>query len=44
MTVEKPAAVSQPARRVWQRPVIECREVRPEVTAYAGAGDPWRNR
>jgi len=44
MTVKKPSAAPQPARRAWQRPVIECREVRPEVTAYAGAGGPWLNR
>lgn len=31
-------------RRTWTRPVIECREVRPEVTAYAGDGGPWLKR
>jgi hypothetical protein len=31
-------------RRTWQRPTIECREVRPEVTAYAGGSDPWLTR
>lgn len=32
-------------RKTWQRPVIECREVRAEVTAYAGddAGS-WSKR
>lgn len=44
MTVQKLPAAAQPVRRTWQRPVIECREVRPEVTAYAGAGGPWSNR
>ncbi|HLL64212.1 MAG TPA: hypothetical protein VK453_00515 [Micromonosporaceae bacterium] len=43
MTSPKPSAAT-PSRRAWHRPVIECREVRPEVTAYAGAGDPWFNR
>jgi hypothetical protein len=31
-------ATTQP-RRVWSRPRFECLESRPEVTAYAGAGD-----
>lgn len=32
-------------RRAWQRPVIECREVRSEVTAYAGDdGGSWSTR
>jgi hypothetical protein len=31
-------------RRAWVRPTIECREVRPEVTAYAGGSDPWLTR
>ncbi|MEV6925235.1 hypothetical protein AB0M46_12125 [Dactylosporangium sp. NPDC051485] len=41
-----PAATQQtppaaPARRSWAPPRIECRETRPEITAYSGAGDPW---
>ena len=32
------------ARRVWTPPAVECREVRPEVTAYAGDGDSWQSR
>jgi hypothetical protein len=31
-------------RRAWRPPTIECREVRPEVTAYAGGSDPWLSR
>jgi len=31
-------------RRTWTPPAIECREVRPEVTAYAGDGGPWLTR
>jgi hypothetical protein len=31
-------------RRTWTRPVVECQEARPEVTAYAGMGGPWLTR
>jgi hypothetical protein len=40
MSVKKQGA----ARRTWTRPTIECREVRPEVTAYSGGVDPWLTR
>lgn len=32
-----------PARQAWVRPEVECLETRPEITAYAGGGDPWNN-
>jgi hypothetical protein len=30
-----------PARRRWTAPRVECLESRPEVSAYAGTGQPW---
>ncbi len=44
MNVQKSSRTSNSARRMWQRPVIECREARPEVTAYAGSDLPWLSR
>ena len=45
VTMSKKSSASRSAsRRAWQAPTIECREVRPEVTAYAGGGDPWLTR
>ena len=32
-----------PARTAWVHPEVECLETRPEITAYAGGGDPWNN-
>ena len=28
----------------WAAPEVECCEIRPEVTAYAGTGEPWATR
>ncbi|MEE1942822.1 hypothetical protein V1L54_26005 [Streptomyces sp. TRM 70361] len=46
VSTEKPATAPPPAtaRRTWQPPVVECREVRAEVTAYAGARPAWPKR
>jgi len=41
---KKSSSLRSASRRAWQAPTIECREVRPEVTAYAGGGDPWLTR
>ena len=27
--------------RAWRAPRVECLEARPEISAYAGAGEPW---
>ena len=29
-------------RRAWRKPRVECLESRPEISAYAGAGEPWQ--
>jgi hypothetical protein len=29
------------ARLPWRKPRVECLESRPEVSAYAGTGEPW---
>lgn len=40
VTTEKSRVLAvTPAKREWSRPQLECLESRPEVTAYAGAGD-----
>ncbi|MEH1127733.1 hypothetical protein [Micromonospora sp. CPCC 206061] len=38
-----PPAGAEPVRRAWARPAVQCLDVRPEVTAYAGGGTgPWQ--
>ena len=29
-------------RKVWTKPKVVCLEARPEISAYAGAGEPWQ--
>jgi hypothetical protein len=28
-------------RQAWRKPRVECLESRPEISAYAGTGEPW---
>jgi hypothetical protein len=30
-----------PNRPKWRKPSVECLESRPEISAYAGTGEPW---
>jgi hypothetical protein len=38
LTHDRPTETPAPE---WTPPQVECYETRPEVTAYAGGGDPW---
>ena len=31
-------------KKTWTKPKTECLESRPEVSAYAGTGQPWLKR
>jgi hypothetical protein len=36
--------MSEPVRKAWTAPRTECLESRAEISAYAGAGQPWNKR
>jgi hypothetical protein len=29
-------------KTAWRKPRVECLESRPEISAYAGTGEPWQ--
>jgi hypothetical protein len=40
-TTPSTTPTSPPPRRAWTTPRTECLESRAEISAYAGAGQPW---